>query len=114
MLQGLQVAPAELEAHILTHPAVADVAVIGIPDDRAGEVPKAFVVKSPSVGIEENDRTVARDIMKHVEEHKARHKWLKGGVEFVDIIPKSPSGKILRRLLRDQEKAKKKKQGAKL
>jgi acyl-coenzyme A synthetase/AMP-(fatty) acid ligase len=114
LFQGLQVAPAELEGHILAHPTVADVAVIGIPDDRAGEVPKAFVVKSPAVGIEESYRMVARDIMKHVEEHKARHKWLKGGVEFVDVIPKSPSGKILRRLLRDQEKAKKKKQGAKL
>jgi acyl-CoA synthetase (AMP-forming)/AMP-acid ligase II len=57
---------------------------------------------------------VARDIAKFVEEKKARHKWLKGGVEFVDVVPKSPSGKILRRLLRDQEKAKRQKQGAKL
>jgi acyl-coenzyme A synthetase/AMP-(fatty) acid ligase len=88
--------------------------VIAVPDDRAGEVPKAFVVKSSSVGLEDNDRMVAREIAKHVEEHKARHKWLKGGVEFVDVIPKSPSGKILRRLLRDREKAKRKKQGAKL
>jgi acyl-coenzyme A synthetase/AMP-(fatty) acid ligase len=88
--------------------------VIAVPDDRAGEVPKAFVVKSSSVGLEDNDRMVAREIAKRVEEQKARHKWLKGGVEFVDVIPKSPSGKILRRLLRDQEKAKRKKQGAKL
>jgi acyl-coenzyme A synthetase/AMP-(fatty) acid ligase len=108
------VAPAELEAHLLTHPAVADCAVIAVPDDRAGEAPKAFVVKSSSVGLEDNGRMVAREIAKHVEEHKARHKWLKGGVEFVDVIPKSPSGKILRRLLRDQEKAKRKKQGARL
>jgi acyl-coenzyme A synthetase/AMP-(fatty) acid ligase len=108
------VAPAELEAHLLTHPVVGDCAVIAIPDDRAGEVPKAFVVKSSSVGLEDNDTMVAREIAKHVEEHKARHKWLKGGVEFVDVIPKSPSGKILRRLLRDQEKAKRKKQGARL
>jgi len=48
----------------------------------AGEVPKAFVVKSSSVGLEDNDRMVAREIAKHVQEHKARHKWLKGGVEF--------------------------------
>jgi acyl-coenzyme A synthetase/AMP-(fatty) acid ligase len=88
--------------------------VIAVPDDRAGEVPKAFVVKSSSVGLEDNDRMVAREIAKHVKEHKARHKCLKGGVEFVDVIPKSPSGKILRRLLRDREKAKRKKQGAKL
>ncbi|KAL3418926.1 AMP-binding enzyme [Phlyctema vagabunda] len=113
-VKGLQVAPAELEAHILTHPAVADVAVIPVPDDKAGEIPKAFVVKSTSVGIEENDRAVARDIAKHVEDHKARHKWIKGGVEFIDVIPKSPSGKILRRLLRDKEKEARRKKGAKL
>lgn len=112
--QGLQVAPAELEAHLLTHPSVADCAVIPVPDDAAGEVPKAFVVKSSSVGLEDNDRMVQRDIKKHVEDHKARHKWLKGGVEFVDIIPKSPSGKILRRLLRDKEKEARRQKGAKL
>jgi acyl-coenzyme A synthetase/AMP-(fatty) acid ligase len=108
------VAPAELEAHILTHPSVADCAVIPVPDDRAGEVPKAFVVRSSSVGLEENERVIAREIAKHVEEHKSRHKWLKGGVEFIDVIPKSPSGKILRRLLRDKEREKRKKEGAKL
>jgi len=113
-IQGLQVAPAELEAHLLTHPAVNDCAVIPVPDEKAGEVPKAFVVKSPSVGLEENDRMVAREIMKHVEQHKARHKWLKGGVEFIDVIPKSPSGKILRRFLRDKERETRRKQGAKL
>jgi acyl-coenzyme A synthetase/AMP-(fatty) acid ligase len=112
--QGLQVAPAELEAHLLTHPAVNDCVVIGVPSDREGEVPKAFVVKSPSVGLEDSDRMVARDIARHVERHKAKHKWLKGGVEFIDIVPKSPSGKILRRLLRDKEKEKRRSQGAKL
>lgn len=113
-VKGLQVAPAELEAHLLTHPSVADCAVIPVPDDAAGEVPKAFIVKAGSVGLEENDRMVVRDICKHVELHKARHKWLKGGVEFVDVIPKSPSGKILRRLLRDKEKEARRKKGAKL
>lgn len=113
-VKGLQVAPAELEAHLLTHPYVNDCAVIPIPDDRAGEVPKAFVVKSPNVGLEESDRMVARQIQKHVEETKSRHKWLKGGVEFIDVIPKSPSGKILRRLLRDKEKEKRRSEGAKL
>ena len=113
-VKGLQVAPAELEAHLLSHPSVADCAVIPVPDDRAGEVPKAFVVKSPSVGLEENDAMVARDISKWVEDHKARHKWLKGGVEFIDVVPKSPSGKILRRLLRDKEKEQRRKDGAKL
>jgi acyl-CoA synthetase (AMP-forming)/AMP-acid ligase II len=113
-VKGIQVAPAELEAHLLSHPSVADCAVIPVPDERAGEVPKAFVVKSTSVGIEENDHMVKRDICKYVEEHKARHKWLKGGVEFVDVVPKSPSGKILRRLLRDKERERRRNAGAKL
>jgi ribosome assembly protein SQT1 len=72
------------------------------------------VVKSKHVTLEDNDRLVARRIAKWVEEHKTRYKWLAGGVEFIDEIPKSPSGKILRRLLRDKEKEKRKKQGAKL
>ncbi|KAA8567602.1 hypothetical protein EYC84_008077 [Monilinia fructicola] len=93
-----QVAPAELEAHLLAHPLVADCAVIPIPDDAAGEIPKAYVVKSQSAGTEDDDSKVKREISKWVESHKARHKWLKGGVEFIDVIPKSPSGKILRRL----------------
>ncbi|KAL8996791.1 MAG: hypothetical protein Q9169_003760 [Polycauliona sp. 2 TL-2023] len=113
-VKGMQVAPAELEAHLLTHPAVADCAVISVPDDAAGELPKAFVVKSTSVGLEENDRMLMRRIQKHVENHKARHKWLKGGVAFVPEIPKSPSGKILRRLLKDKEKEARRKQGPKL
>jgi len=113
-VKGLQVAPAELEAHLLTHESVADCAVIPVPDDAAGEVPKAFVVKSSSVGLEDNDRMVKRAITKYVEEHKARHKWLKGGIEFIDVIPKSPSGKILRRLLRDKDKAARRAAGAKL
>lgn len=83
-------------------------------DEAAGELPKAFIVKSPSVGLEENDRMLMREIQKHVQEHKARHKWLKGGVEFIDIIPKSPSGKILRRLLRDKDREARRKAGAKL
>jgi acyl-coenzyme A synthetase/AMP-(fatty) acid ligase len=105
------VAPAELEAHLLTHPAVSDCAVIAVPDDAAGEVPKAIVVKSPSGG---SDDEATQAIKKYVEDHKARHKWLKGGVRFMDAIPKSPSGKILRRLLRDQEKEARRKAGAKI
>ena len=110
----MQVAPAELEAHLLAHPSVADAAVIPVHDEAAGELPKAFVVKSASVGFEENNGLLTREIQKHVEQHKARHKWLKGGVEFVDVIPKSPSGKILRRLLRDRERESRRKKGPKL
>jgi acyl-coenzyme A synthetase/AMP-(fatty) acid ligase len=102
--KGHQVAPAELESYLLGHDHVSDCAVIGIQDERAGEVPKAFVVKSAELkqaSISDDD--VQKAIHKHVEDHKARHKWLRGGIEFVDLIPKSPSGKILRRLFRDQE-----------
>ncbi|KAE8356137.1 hypothetical protein BDV28DRAFT_127717 [Aspergillus coremiiformis] len=111
-VKGLQVAPAELEAHLLTHPAVADCAVIAIPDEAAGEVPKALVVKSASV--EKDDERTIQSIKTYVEEHKARHKWLRGGIRFVDVIPKSPSGKLLRRVLRDQEKELRRCAGAKL
>ncbi|KAI9866334.1 MAG: hypothetical protein M1813_001456 [Trichoglossum hirsutum] len=113
-VKSMQVAPAELEAHLLTHPSVADCAVIPVPDDVSGEVPKAFVVKPASVQVGESDRIIKRSIQKYVEQHKSRHKWLKGGVEFIDVIPKSPSGKILRRLLRDKERERRRVAGAKL
>ncbi|KAI0012056.1 acetyl-CoA synthetase-like protein [Xylariaceae sp. FL0662B] len=112
-VKGHQVPPAELEAHLLCHPAVADCTVIPVPDDRSGEVPKAYVVKSASVAAKP-DEEVARDICRYVEDHKARYKWLKGGVEFIVVIPKSPSGKILRRVLKDKEKEARRAQGAKL
>lgn len=112
-VKGHQVAPAELEAHLLTHPAVADAAVIQVPDGRAGEIPKAYVVKSAAFASRPDDE-VAEAVARHVQEHKAPYKWLKGGVEFIDAIPKSASGKILRRLLRDQDKAKRSKAGSKL
>ena len=112
-VKGHQVAPAELEAALLTHHAVDDCCVISIPDDRAGERPKAFIVKSKTVGLEENDRMVKRDIQKHIEKSKSDYKWIKE-IEFVDVIPKSPSGKILRRMLRDKDKEQRRKKGAKL
>jgi acyl-coenzyme A synthetase/AMP-(fatty) acid ligase len=93
---------------------VADCAVIPVADDRAGEVPKAFVVKSSEVGLEESEAALRKNIQKFVEKEKARHKWLAGGVEFIDVIPKSPSGKILRRFLRDKERDARKKAGSKL
>jgi ribosome assembly protein SQT1 len=93
------VAPVELEAHLLTHPAVADCAVVRAFDEKAREVPKAYVVKSALVDTETDDK-ISQDIARYVEEHKASYKWITGGVEFVDSIPKSPSGKILRRQLR--------------
>ncbi|KAK4250996.1 hypothetical protein C7999DRAFT_28588 [Corynascus novoguineensis] len=112
-VKGHQVAPAELEAHLLTHAAVDDCAVISVPDERDGEVPKAFVVTPASMASRKKE-DMAAEIMKHVQDHKAHYKWLKGGVEFIDAVPKSPSGKILRRLLRDKEKEARRAKGAKL
>lgn len=83
-----------------------DCAVIGIVDERAGEVPLAFIVKSKKTnGLKDED--VVKAVCEHVESHKARHKWLKGGARVLDVIPKSPSGKILRRVLKAQIKAEK-------
>lgn len=90
-----------------------DCAVIAVPDDRDGEVPKAFVVL-PAAMASRRREDVAAEIAKYVEEHKARYKWLKGGIEFIDAIPKSPSGKILRRLLRDREREARRAKGPKL
>lgn len=96
-------APAELEALLLTHPFVQDCAVISVPHHTAGEAPKAYVVKSESCA-KKADGEIISSISSYVEKNKARYKWLRGGVEFLDIIPKSPSGKILRQLLRSKER----------
>ncbi len=88
--KGRQVAPAELEAVLLSHPAIADAAVLPSPDEKAGEVPIAFVVlKEPAS---------AAEIIDYVSERVAPYKRIRR-VEFVDHIPKSPAGKILRRVL---------------
>jgi ribosome assembly protein SQT1 len=102
-LQGNQVAPAELEAHLLSHPSVGDCAVISIPDEATGEAPKAYVVKSKSVRESDDDATVKEDIMDYVKAHKTKYKWVRE-IEFIDAIPKSASGKILRRILRDSDR----------
>lgn len=99
----MQVAPAELEAHLLTHPFVSDCAVIQTHHEQSGEVPKAFVVRShESAGRSETE--ITRSIHEHVEKHKARYKWLVGGIEFLEAIPKNPTGKILRHHLREKER----------
>jgi acyl-CoA synthetase (AMP-forming)/AMP-acid ligase II len=97
--KGLQVPPAELEAVLVSHPAVADAAVIPSPDEEAGEVPKAFVVLKPQASVS------AEDLMSHVGGRVAPHKRVRR-LEFIDQIPKSPSGKILRRLLVERERQK--------
>jgi len=95
--KGFQVAPAELEAILLSHPAVADAAVIPCVDEEAGEVPKAFVVLKGEASAEE--------IMAFIAERVAPHKKIRY-LEFIPQIPKSASGKILRRVLVEKERAK--------
>jgi acyl-CoA synthetase (AMP-forming)/AMP-acid ligase II len=91
--KGYQVPPAELEAVLVSHPKVKDAGVIGVPMDDGGESPKAFVVTEDGVDAEE--------LMAYVAERVAPYKRIRE-VEFVDEIPKSASGKILRRLLREE------------
>jgi acyl-CoA synthetase (AMP-forming)/AMP-acid ligase II len=89
--KGFQVAPAELEGVLLTHPSVADCAVIGVPDLEAGEVPKAFVVPRQPVKLEE--------LQEFCRQHLCHHKQIRQ-LEMIDSIPRSAAGKALRRLLR--------------
>ncbi|RPD76081.1 acetyl-CoA synthetase-like protein [Lentinus tigrinus ALCF2SS1-7] len=107
-VRGFQVAPSELEGHLLDHADVVDVCVIGIPDDYSVELPFAFVVLSPRAqerikgSLEETSRA-RQEIMKHVSDHKAAYKRL-AGIQFVDAVSKNPSGKLLRRVLREEAK----------
>ena len=94
-VKGFQVAPAELEAVLRAHPGIADAAVVSMPDERAGERPKAFVVRSREADAQQLE---AEQIMAWVTERVAPHKRL-GAVEFIDAVPTSPAGKTLRRLL---------------
>ena len=92
--EGKQVAPAELEAVLLTHPSVADVAVVRSPDPSAGEVPKAFIVLKASASPDE--------LMDWVAERVSPHKQVRR-IKFIGKIPRSPTGKILRRVLIERE-----------
>jgi 4-coumarate--CoA ligase len=125
-VNGFQVAPAELEGYLLDHEAIADVGVVGIPDDFAGELPAAFVqlqvdaarkIKGDAKAEENLKRDIAKVMLdafaprpqsnvafQYVADNKVEYKQLRGGVYFVDSIPKNPSGKILRRVLRDMVK----------
>ncbi|CAB3398796.1 unnamed protein product [Caenorhabditis bovis] len=94
-VRGLQVAPSELEDVLLSNPRIRDCAVVGVPHELLGEVPKAYVVKA--------DRMLTENEVKEFVKVKvAEFKYLEGGVEFIDQIPKSAAGKILRRVLRDR------------
>jgi acyl-coenzyme A synthetase/AMP-(fatty) acid ligase len=95
-VSAFQVAPVELENVLRSHPGVADCAVYGIPDERAGEVPKAAVVVRPEVAV------TADELIGWVAERLATYKHLRY-VEFVSEIPRTPSGKVLRRILKERE-----------
>jgi acyl-CoA synthetase (AMP-forming)/AMP-acid ligase II len=94
--KAYQVAPTELEALLLTHPGIADAAVVPIPDEQAGEVPKAFLVMRHPVTVEE--------VLDFVAARVAPYKKIRAA-EFIQEIPKSPSGKILKRVLKDRVRA---------
>jgi acyl-CoA synthetase (AMP-forming)/AMP-acid ligase II len=96
--KGFQVPPAELEALLLTHPAIADAAVIGVADDEAGEIPVGYVVVKPGQTLNDTD------VMTFVAGQVATYKQIRR-VIFIDVVPKSAAGKILRRVLRDQARA---------
>ena len=97
--KGYQIAPAELEALLMEHPAVMDSAVIPKRDAESGEVPKAFIL------VRQGQQVTTEELMRFVEERVAPYKKVRE-IEFVDAIPKTPSGKILRRELIEQERAK--------
>ncbi|KAI1104464.1 acetyl-CoA synthetase-like protein [Jackrogersella minutella] len=94
-VKGNQVAPAELEDVLLDNKGVRDVAVVGV-TINGEEKPRAYVVPNPEV------KQTEQEIAKWMESRVVNYKWLRGGVKFVETIPKNPSGKILRKLLRDQ------------
>lgn len=106
-MNGHQVAPAELEDHLLNHPSVHDCVVIGVPSLLHGEVPKAFIVLGPDTTPSEDTKEI---LEKWVTGSMAAHQALLGGIEFVDSIPKTASGKLLRRVFRDLEKGKRAKE----
>ncbi|CVL03623.1 related to 4-coumarate--CoA ligase [Fusarium proliferatum] len=94
-VKGLQVAPAEIEQTLLTHHKIIDAAVVG-EKRHDGEYPKAFVVKAPGQALTE------KEVKEYIQTRMSRHKWLTAGVVFLAEIPKTPSGKVKRRLLAKQ------------
>ncbi|ETN86319.1 AMP-binding enzyme [Necator americanus] len=95
----IKVSPTELERILQAHPLISDAAVVGVPDSIKGELPKAFVIRK-------SDNLSAEEVKSFLKEKVSPYKQLSGGVEFVEEIPKLPSGKVLRRLLRERSKSK--------
>lgn len=110
--EGFQVAPAELEGVLLGNSDVADVGVVAAFDkNRASEVPRAYIVLKAGVA---RDADKAKEIIAWVAAKVAPHKQLRGGVRFIDEVPKNASGKILRRILKEEVKKEERADGAKL
>lgn len=108
-VRGFQVAPAEMEAHLAEHPFVSEVCVVGVPHEFHGELPFAFIVPEKKtaalIAKYPGEETKLRDIIaKHVADHKVPYKALSGGIEFVDGVPRAESGKLLRRVARENAK----------
>ncbi|XP_069114739.1 probable 4-coumarate--CoA ligase 1 [Argopecten irradians] len=92
--KGYQISPTYIESILTSHPAVMEAAIVGIPCDEMGEIPRAYVVKKSQV--------TAEELVKHVNDQVSPFKRLRGGLEFVEEIPKLPSGKILRRKIKEE------------
>lgn len=101
-VRGFQVAPPELEAVLLSHPQIVDAAVIGVPSSQDGDqLPRAYVVRREG---EQGEALTEVEVKQHISSKLARFKHLEGGVMFVPSIPKNASGKILKRILRENAK----------
>lgn len=108
-VRGFQVAPAEMEAHLAEHPFVSDVCVVGIPHEFHGELPFAFIIPEKKTAAliakyPEEEAKLKDIIAKHVTDHKVPYKAISGGIEFVNSVPRGESGKLLRRVARDDAK----------
>ncbi|KAF2101590.1 amp dependent CoA ligase [Rhizodiscina lignyota] len=101
-VRGFQVAPPELEGVLLDHPGISDAAVIGIVppgvEGQGSELPRAYVVRKKGTG----DKLTEEEVKAHIAQRLAKYKWLEGGVSFIDAVPRTASGKILKRFLRDR------------
>lgn len=87
-----KVSPTEIEDELLKHPSVTECSVVGVPDQKTGEAPKAFVILK--------EKATVDDLQKFLAPRLSKHKQLRGGITFVESLPKSESGKVLRKVLR--------------